>query len=126
MYYSPDGYQSSYLTFMDPYDAGYLAQQGSSLHIPCKPTHPNLSVSVIRNSEITAKGIVLTDKHDLIAEPDSNWQLKYDRGLTLKHTKVSDTGNYQCIGTMNNITDKKSFDVYVNGIYLSKCFEILI
>jgi hypothetical protein len=120
VYYSPDGYQSSYLTFMDPYDTGYLAQQGASLHIPCKPTHPKLNISIIRGSEITAKGIVSTqlEKHDLLSETNSNWLIRYDRGLTLKNSKVSDTGNYQCVGTMNNITDKKYFDIYVKGISL--------
>jgi hypothetical protein len=104
---------------MDPYDVAYLAQQGASLHIPCKPTHPNLNVSVTRSSEITASGLFSTelDELDLLSEANSNWLLKYDRGLTLKNAQVSDTGKYQCIGTMNNITDKKNFDVYVKGKY---------
>lgn len=108
---------SSYLTFMDPYNAQYLVQQGESLHIPCKPTHPNLNISLTRSSEITSKEFISTksERHDLLSEPDSNWLLKYDRGLTMKHAKVSDSGDYQCIGTMNNITDEKSFYIYVKG-----------
>jgi hypothetical protein len=109
-----------------PYQwGGYLVQQGESLEIPCKPTHPNLNVSVTRTGEITAKGIISTqsDRHDLLSESDSNWLLKYDSGLTLRQAKVIDTGDYTCIGTMNNITDEKRFSIYVKGICLSANYQ---
>ena len=123
VYYSPDGFQSSYLTFMDPYDVAYLTVQGNSLHVPCKPTHPKLNVSLIRSSEISTNGIIAIEsgQDDLLSEPNSNWLLKYDRGMTLRNAQVSDTGKYQCIGTMNNITDKKQFDIYVKGDNVFVC-----
>lgn len=113
---------------MDPYEAAYLAQQGVSLHVPCKPTHPNLNISVIRTSQLTANGIVSTDlkkesgkyQEDLLSELDSNWLLKAERGLTLTNPKVGDAGKYGCIGTMNNITDEKYFDIYVKGKFITR------
>uniref|UniRef100_A0A0P6GTW8 receptor protein-tyrosine kinase n=1 Tax=Daphnia magna TaxID=35525 RepID=A0A0P6GTW8_9CRUS len=124
--------KSSYLTFMDPYEAAYLAQQGVSLHVPCKPTHPNLNISVIRTSQLTANGIVSTDlkkesgkyQEDLLSELDSNWLLKAERGLTLTNPKVGDAGKYGCIGTMNNITDEKYFDIYVKGMEVVRVGEM--
>ncbi|KAI9559132.1 hypothetical protein GHT06_015921 [Daphnia sinensis] len=124
--------KSSFLTFMDPYEAAYLAQQGVSLHVPCKPTHPSLNISVIRTSQFTANGIVSMDlkkesgkyQEDLLSESNSNWLLKAERGLTLTNPKVGDAGKYGCIGTMNNITDEKYFDIYVKGMEVVRVGEM--
>ncbi|XP_059351940.1 vascular endothelial growth factor receptor 1-like [Daphnia carinata] len=124
--------KSSYLTFMDPYEAAYLAQQGVSLHVPCKPTHPNLNISVIRTSQFTANGIISIDlkkesekyQEDLLVEWNSNWLLRPERGLTLTNPKVGDAGKYGCIGTMNNITDEKYFDIYVKGMEVVRVGEM--
>lgn len=34
----------------------YACKQGDSIPIPCRPTHPNVTFHLIRNSHITAKG----------------------------------------------------------------------
>ena len=34
----------------------YSSKQGDSIQIPCRPTRPNVTFQLIRNSQITAKG----------------------------------------------------------------------
>lgn len=37
-------------------------------------------------------------------------------GLTVKNVTLDDTGAYECIGTMNNVTTRKFFKLIVSGI----------
>ena len=53
---------------------------------------------------------------NLLSDPDSKWSLDPERGLTLKNTTIGDTGQYQCVGTMNNNTDWEYFLIYVKGV----------
>jgi hypothetical protein len=38
------------------------------------------------------------------------------RGLILHQATFGDTGDYQCIGTVNNISTKIFFKIFVEGI----------
>ena len=57
-----------------------------------------------------------TASQNLLSDPDSKWSLDPERGLTLKNTTIGDTGQYQCVGTMNNNTDWEYFQIYVKGV----------
>nr|CAH0113554.1 unnamed protein product [Daphnia galeata] len=94
----------------------YSSKQGDSIQIPCRPTHPNVTFQLIRNSQITAKGYMWEHSKNLLSDPDSKWSLDPERGLTLKNTTIGDTGQYQCVGTMNNNTDWEYFQIYVKDI----------
>ncbi|XP_046456457.1 vascular endothelial growth factor receptor 1-like isoform X2 [Daphnia pulex] len=96
----------------------YSSKQGDSIQIPCRPTHPNVTFHLIRNSQITAKGYIWERSENLLSDPDSKWNLDPERGLSLKDTTISDTGQYQCVGTMNNVSDWEYFQIYVKGIEL--------
>lgn len=51
----------------------------------------------------------------MLADPHSSWSLEPELGLTLKKVMISNTGNYRCVGTMDNITDEKHFTISVKG-----------
>ncbi|KAI9558888.1 hypothetical protein GHT06_015678 [Daphnia sinensis] len=96
----------------------YACKQGDSIHIPCRPTHPNVTFHLIRNSHITAKGYKWEHSDDLLFELNTKWTMQPHQGLILKNATIGDSGQYQCFGTMNNITDWEYFQIYVKGIEL--------
>ena len=62
---------------------------------------------------------LLTDyqeyQQDLLLQPDSNWSFEPERGVTLKNPKISDSGEYGCVGKMNNSVNYEYFSIYVLG-----------
>ncbi|KZS14552.1 Uncharacterized protein APZ42_019921 [Daphnia magna] len=95
----------------------YFFHQGElGVHIPCKPTHPNVSVSLIHVDQLNKE----PNYEDVLADPHSSWSLEPELGLTLKKVMISNTGNYRCVGTMDNITDEKHFTISVKGIELTR------
>lgn len=70
------------------------------------------------NNLVSEKGLELSCFHsnqNLLSDPDSKWNLDPERGLLLRDTTISDTGQYQCVGTMNNVSDWEYFQIYVKG-----------
>ncbi|XP_046456504.1 vascular endothelial growth factor receptor 1-like [Daphnia pulex] len=90
----------------------FIFEHGNSGLVPCKSTHPNVTVSLIRNSR------------NLLSEPNSNWLMESKRGLILHQATFEDTGDYQCIGTVNNISTKIFFKIFVEGIELIRVDNI--
>lgn len=45
--------------------------------------------------------------------------LEPTKGLTLKKVTLDDFGDYECVGTMNDVTDRKIFRIVVSGISIS-------
>ncbi|XP_057369653.2 vascular endothelial growth factor receptor 1-like [Daphnia carinata] len=96
----------------------FFFHQGElGVQIPCKPTHPSVTVSLIR---IEAINVINPDLKDLLAEPNSGWGFRPERELTLKYVTIGNNGNYKCVGTMNNVTDEKHFTISVKGIELER------
>ncbi|KAK4010925.1 hypothetical protein OUZ56_020047 [Daphnia magna] len=101
----------------------YACKQGDSIPIPCRPTHPNVTFHLIRNSHITAKGYKWEHSDNLLFELNTKWSMQPQWGLMLKNATIGDSGQYQCFGTMNNITDWEYFQIYVKGIELVRVGE---
>lgn len=102
---------------------GYLFrfQQGNSGLVPCKSTHPNVTITIttyLTNSPVIKNSIIkkhswfrhqmisLKNWQILLSESTSNWQMEPKRGITLKRVMFSDTNRYNCIGSMNNLTTR--------------------
>ncbi|XP_046459151.1 platelet-derived growth factor receptor alpha-like [Daphnia pulex] len=96
----------------------FFFHQGElGIHIPCKPTHPNVTVSLLHRERLN---VIELHKEDLLAETDSNWLFEPERGLTLKHVMINNTGNHVCVGKMNNVTIEKYFTISVKGMELER------
>lgn len=52
---------------------------------------------------------------DVLAHSKSDWSLDLDLGLTLKKVMIGTTGNYRCVGAMNNMANEKHFTISVKG-----------
>lgn len=49
---------ADYVIIDDNVHQEYSSKQGDSIEISCRPTHPNVTFHLIRNSQITAKGYI--------------------------------------------------------------------
>ncbi|KAK4010542.1 vascular endothelial growth factor receptor 1 [Daphnia magna] len=98
----------------------YSSQQGDTLHIPCKPTHPNATVSLSLVRQWASKEWAEDISKDLLSDPYSNWSFNREIGLTLRNTKISDSGYYQCVGTMNDVLNYENFRIIVKGMELTR------
>ncbi|XP_057368363.2 vascular endothelial growth factor receptor 1-like [Daphnia carinata] len=98
----------------------YSSKQGDTLHIPCKPTHPNVKVSLNLVRQWASKEWADDISKDLLSVPDSNWSFNSDIGLILRNTKISDSGYYQCVGTMNDVSNYENFRIIVKGMELTR------
>ena len=97
----------------------FTFQQGNSGLVPCKSTHPNVTITlktddsgVIKNLMKKKQTVYFVIKwyhwinwQNLLSESTSNWQMEPKRGITLKRAMISDTNSYYCIGSMNNLTN---------------------
>lgn len=45
-----------------------------------------------------------------------SWLVEPERGLTLKNATLDDVGEYECVGTMNDLSTRKYFKIVVSGI----------
>ncbi|XP_046456952.1 uncharacterized protein LOC124204012 isoform X3 [Daphnia pulex] len=90
-------------------------RQGESLLIPCKPTHPNVTVSLSREKLSTNGEWDWDNITDLLSQPDSNWAFEPKLGMTLTNPKINDSGEYGCVGKMDNAVIYEYFSIYVLG-----------
>ncbi|XP_057365300.2 vascular endothelial growth factor receptor 1-like [Daphnia carinata] len=81
----------------------YMKFAGEPLEIPCKPTHPNVTISLYRetlmpNDELKWKLMELSSGYG-----NASWLLNPlpEPGFRLTNTTLSDRGTYKCVGTMN-------------------------
>jgi hypothetical protein len=54
-------------------------------------------------------------QQDLLSDPDSSWSFSREYGLTLSDPKISDSGYYQCVGTVNDVPNHENFRIIVKG-----------
>ncbi|XP_059350091.1 vascular endothelial growth factor receptor 1-like [Daphnia carinata] len=81
----------------------YTTFAGEPLDIPCRPTHPHVTISLYRetlmpNNKLKWNLMELSNEMG-----NASWLLKPlpERGLMLTNATLSDTGIYKCVGTMN-------------------------
>nr|CAH0113532.1 unnamed protein product [Daphnia galeata] len=109
-------YGDNDLAFIDDPSQGgitgytFTFQQGNSGLVPCKSTHPNVTITITT---------YLTNSPILLSESTSNWEMEPKRGITLKRAMISDTNRYNCIGSMNNLTTRvRHLYIIVEGMEL--------
>ncbi|XP_046637865.1 vascular endothelial growth factor receptor 1-like isoform X1 [Daphnia pulicaria] len=96
----------------------FFFHQGElGVQIPCKPTHPNVTVSLVHVDQLNVED---TCVDDVLSEPNTKWSFDPERGMTLKSVRINNTGNYRCVGTMENVTTEKYFTISVKGIELER------
>ncbi|XP_057377778.1 mast/stem cell growth factor receptor kita-like isoform X2 [Daphnia carinata] len=89
--------------------------------ISCRPTHPDVKVSLIHRHQYTARGENwLEPKVNLLEDPNANWSFEPKVGLKLKKATIDDTGHYECSGKINNKEHSRNFYVEVLGMELTK------
>ncbi|EFX73005.1 hypothetical protein DAPPUDRAFT_110251 [Daphnia pulex] len=122
----------------------FFVRKGGFLSIPCKPTSPDVTLSLIYASLWNGPGVVsygdlseetswLADtkfiKQELtevsLSDPNSNWSFDPKIGPILKNAKLSDSGTYQCVGSMSNVRDdeeesREEFAIIVSGMELER------
>ncbi|XP_059351957.1 vascular endothelial growth factor receptor 1-like [Daphnia carinata] len=124
-------YSKKQLVFIEAdVNTEFVSLAGESLDIPCKPTHPNVTMSLYRG-EFGADGELKWNFIELSPEfENARWLLKPtpERGLTLTNSKVNDIGQYICVGSINkgtpNATHTDSeFNVFIKGMQLVRIEE---
>lgn len=115
----------------------FIAKHGQRSEIPCKPTHPDVTVTLKRNNLIAVEPLskvrcneyilvahcqlipilCLQDvlKQDLLSLPNPKWKFDKQTGLTLDSATLSDYGSYDCHGKLRNTTSKIPFNIVVKG-----------
>uniref|UniRef100_A0A0P5A089 receptor protein-tyrosine kinase n=1 Tax=Daphnia magna TaxID=35525 RepID=A0A0P5A089_9CRUS len=89
--------------------------------ISCRPTHPDVKVSLVHTHQYTAQGEnLLKLKDNLLEDPDSNWSFDQKIGLKLKKAKIDDSGRYECAGLLNGKKQFSYINITVIGMELSK------
>ncbi|XP_045029053.1 vascular endothelial growth factor receptor 1 isoform X3 [Daphnia magna] len=89
--------------------------------ISCRPTHPDVKVSLVHTHQYTAQGEnLLKLKDNLLEDPDSNWSFDQKIGLKLKKAKINDSGRYECAGLLNGKKQFSYINITVIGMELSK------
>jgi hypothetical protein len=106
----------------------------------CKPTHPDVNVSLIHGHQYTARGenwlepkvrkiqnlfgklmkinlywVPIYYQSDLLADPNSNWSFEKRNGLKLKKAKIDDNGIFNCIGTYKNKKHTSGLFLFIAG-----------
>ncbi|XP_045028121.1 vascular endothelial growth factor receptor 1 isoform X2 [Daphnia magna] len=87
--------------------------------IPCLPTHPNVTISLVHQPNII-NDPEFEKKNITISIPNSRWSFDPERGLTLNNSKLSDNGEYFCVASKGNVTRRKMFAINVMGIELER------
>ncbi|KAK4029982.1 hypothetical protein OUZ56_022939 [Daphnia magna] len=117
-------YSERELVFIDTYHTKtFMSWYGESKDIPCKPTHPNVTISLYR------RNFLADDRWDSMELSsklgNANWLLKPlpERGLRLTNSKHSDSGIYKCVGRMKEPTPtaeptERVFSLSTNDIKL--------
>ncbi|KAI9565388.1 hypothetical protein GHT06_009180 [Daphnia sinensis] len=108
----------------------FVSLAGESLDIPCKPTHPNVTMSLFR-VEFGSDGELEWNFIELSPEfENASWLLKPapERGLTLTNSKVNDSGQYICVGSITDGTSTakhtdNEFNVFIKGMELVRIGE---
>ncbi|XP_059350097.1 vascular endothelial growth factor receptor 1-like [Daphnia carinata] len=103
----------------------YTTFAGEPLEIPCRPTHPNVTISLYRekrneNNEMKWKLMELSNDYG-----NASWLLKPlpERGLILTNPTFSDSRRYKCEGTKNNskllfVATTIHFRIFINRMEL--------
>ncbi|XP_046645651.1 vascular endothelial growth factor receptor 1-like [Daphnia pulicaria] len=113
-----------YMDHKDNVKDFYSSKQGEVLHIPCKRTHPNVNVSLNIVRQWASKEWAEDNSKDLLSDPDSSWSFSREYGLTLSDPKISDSGYYQCVGTVNDVPNHENFRIIVKGMELSRVGDL--
>ncbi|KAI9559248.1 hypothetical protein GHT06_016037 [Daphnia sinensis] len=103
-------------------------ESGQPLLIGCRPTHPNVTVVLLRlTRHIHPKeenNYQWDYSKNLLSGSNPSWILDSHHGLRKKRATVGDTGYYYCFGTMNKPfghSDKKIiFVIGVKGVELER------
>ncbi|KAI9559917.1 hypothetical protein GHT06_013924 [Daphnia sinensis] len=119
-------YSERELIFIDAHETKtFTLWKGQSKDIPCKPTHPNVTISLYRKDEREYVGHDPWYWEELSSESgNASWLLKPlpERGLTLRNSKTGDDGTYKCVGTMNEpipiVPTEREFDLFINDMEL--------
>ncbi|XP_045034350.1 vascular endothelial growth factor receptor 1 isoform X3 [Daphnia magna] len=118
-------YSERELVFIDVYHTKtFTSWNGESKDIPCKPTHPNVTISLYRRNFLAADG--WDSMQELSNElGNASWLLKPlpERGLRLTNSKTSDQDIYKCVGKMKETTPtaeptEREFYLFTNDIEL--------
>ncbi|KAI9559916.1 hypothetical protein GHT06_013923 [Daphnia sinensis] len=118
-------YSKKKLVFLDIAErAVFITSVGESLDIPCKPTHPNVTMSLYRGTVMPHDQLEWNLMELSSESGNSSWLLKPlpERGLTLRNPKISDRGQYKCVGTLKELTRTLSeiefleFSVFINDV----------
>jgi hypothetical protein len=106
----------------------------------CKPTHPDVNVSLIHGHQYTVRGqnclepkvrkiqnllgkpktinlywVPIYYQSDLLSDPNSNWSFEKRNGLKLKKAKIDDNGIFNCIGTYKNKKHTRDLFLFIAG-----------
>ncbi|KAI9559362.1 hypothetical protein GHT06_016151 [Daphnia sinensis] len=107
------------LVFLSDDLGKFTFTNGKRAEIPCKPTHPDVRVSLKRWNSFTVEPLSKEETQvDLLSGP--NWTLDVQSGLTLDKATLNDYGRYECVGKMGNLTSKVFFNIVMNGIELTR------
>ncbi|XP_057368624.1 vascular endothelial growth factor receptor 1-like [Daphnia carinata] len=100
---------------------------GEPLLLGCRPTHPNVTVVLLRlTRHVHPKqedDYQWDYSKDLLSGPNPSWILDSHLGLTKMRATVGDTGFYYCFGTMGKPVghlNKITFVVGVKGVELER------
>ncbi|XP_046459939.1 mast/stem cell growth factor receptor Kit-like isoform X2 [Daphnia pulex] len=89
--------------------------------INCKPTNPNVNVSLVYEQQYTARSKNMPEpKSDLLSDPNSNWSFEKRNGLKLKKSKIDDNGKFNCIGTYKNKKHTRDLFLFIAGMELAR------
>uniref|UniRef100_A0A0P5KX94 receptor protein-tyrosine kinase n=1 Tax=Daphnia magna TaxID=35525 RepID=A0A0P5KX94_9CRUS len=107
------------LVFLSDDLGKFTLTNGKRADIPCKPTHPDVRVSLKRWNSFTVEPLSKEETQiDLLSGP--NWILDVQSGLTLNQATLNDYGRYECVGKLGNSTSKVFFNIVMNGIELTR------
>ncbi|XP_057369372.1 vascular endothelial growth factor receptor 1-like isoform X2 [Daphnia carinata] len=107
------------LVFLSDDLGKFTLTNGKRAEIPCKPTHPDVRVSLKRWNSFTVEPLSKEETQiDLLSGP--NWTLDVQSGLTLDKATLNDYGRYECVGKLGNSTSKVFFNIVMNGIELTR------
>ncbi|XP_059350092.1 vascular endothelial growth factor receptor 1-like [Daphnia carinata] len=79
----------------------YMTLAGEPLDIPCRPTHPDVTISLYRETLMPNKKLEWNLTELSSDYGNASWLLKPlpERGLRLTNMTPSDIGKYKCVGT---------------------------
>ncbi|XP_046457985.1 vascular endothelial growth factor receptor 1-like [Daphnia pulex] len=101
----------------------FVIEKGEDATVPCKPTHPNVVMSLKRTTQLVVGSLPPEElQRELLSGPPS-WSRQPTKGLTLRQVTLDDFGSYVCSGKMSNTTDKATnerFKMIVSGLDLKR------